>query len=181
MPNVNAHDNPAYWEALGRFTHAFAMVERHFTAAVMGLIDVNYGVSAAIVANRPISNLIEFTRTIFPKKRMQWGDENISDCMHVLKHMETITGIRNLIMHNGTLFNAPDNATVSRLLGNILAQGKNPQTVPLSTEILKSLTSDCDRISAYWFIHAWFSPPEAKSELTKWHAGLQKEWAYKKP
>jgi hypothetical protein len=178
MANVNVHDTPAYWESLGRFVQAFATIERNFTAAILVLVDPDFRVSAPIVAPLSLQQRINLTRQVFPVRRNR--RELAEDCERVLSQMEVIASVRNLLLHNGTLFSDTDGATTARMLEGVLKPGKKPKPLSTSVEVLQALAADCVRIAQYWFMHSWYPPQLAASECSNWRPQLQKPWSYTK-
>jgi len=95
--------------------------------------------------------------------------------------MQVIASVRNLLLHNGTLFSDTDGATTAQMLAGVLKPGEKPKPLMISLEILQALAADCERIAKYWFIHCWYTPQLAATECANWRPELQKPWRYVKP
>lgn len=186
MPNQPHNPNPLnpptehmrrYWEALGRFVHEFAQVEKMLFVTIRHLANVSIPIGRAVfsgVRSNVATGLI--TRALIA---IEADEPTRKDFETIFAQLGHITDARNLILHHGTVFNEGAEFEASNSL--VALDRSRARKVPVSTEILEAMTADLEKIGDHLMFHEgrdWM-PADSLERITG--ERRRAAWRYKPP
>jgi hypothetical protein len=177
-------DTPAYWRSLGRFVQQFADAEYFTHLLLWELVGMESGVAAAVFREQMwLSEAIDSLRKMYAV-RVPHADA-VAQTNRVLKQLQDISSLRNLLLHNGTEFSHSGAHTTRRLARLRDANARAPR-YPMSEETLKAMTADCERIANFLASQTLaYSQANTPSEAVEMAIGMalgrHLNWEYEKP
>jgi hypothetical protein len=97
LPTLSVVNEPAYYEALGRFVHAFSGVESMLMFALKTYAKVSWPVARAIFSGVRVEQSMDFVNRICDA--FDPGDEWRKELEDVFTQLRAINEIRNSLLH----------------------------------------------------------------------------------
>lgn len=163
-----------FWEALGRFIEAFALLEAMMFYLLSHRAGVQLDVAKAVFSGTRVDAAMDLMRRI---NESRTGDRTDAELEDVFVHIAALLRARNDIVHFGPLAGDDNERLVTNALKALT--GKQVKSQKFSTETLQNMTHDAFKAT----IHiALASYPEPKSQEFYSSTGAQKDaWRYKPP
>jgi hypothetical protein len=143
--HISLINEPAYYEALGRFVHAFASAEVAIFFALRFFAKVGRNVATAIFSGTRVDLGISFLKRICEANDP--GEERRNELFAALDQLKAISDVRNSILHYGS-FTTDDKGRITSNISRVHV-GRNVREIPVSLNILNAMTHDLEKIGQH--------------------------------
>jgi hypothetical protein len=140
---ISAVNEPAYYEALGRFVEAFSLVEAMLLFTLKTYTKVSWPVARAIFSGTRVETSMDFVNRICDA--FDPGDEQRNELKDVFKQLRAINEVRNSLLHYGSFTRSDKGRITSNV--RIAHVPKKIKEHPVSLEIFDEMTSDLQKIN----------------------------------
>ena len=167
-------EHHAYWAALGRFIHRFAMMEQQFHFLLRLTSKTDDAASKAIFSGTRAKQAISW----FDRINEARGHSPDADFERAKAQFNVINQMRDDIVHSGAIL-YQDGFLISNEQRTIARQVR---ITPVSVADLESMTADLDTIAATVFIMQLVAnDDEPSAYFTDWREVGRSAWQYKLP
>lgn len=169
-------DEPAYYEALGRFVTEFAAVEAAMFMALKFYAKVSWPMARVLFSGtrvRAAIDLINRTCEISDP-----GEDRRAELREVFKRLRAINEIRDSLLHHGSVTYSDRGRTTSNVL--ISHAPRSLKESPVSLEILDAMTADLRKIGYHLNMQV-ISPTASFAERAAEIRELTDAWQYTPP
>jgi hypothetical protein len=169
-------NEPAYYEALGRFVEAFSIVEGMLLFMLKTYAKVSWPMARAIFSGARVGTAIDFVNRICDA--FDPGDQQREELKEVFKQLRAINEIRNSLLHYGSF----TRSNIGRISSNIRI-AHVPTRIKehlVSLEIIGAMTTDLQKIS-YHLTTLCLKPQASFAERVVDIPEIADAWRYIRP
>jgi hypothetical protein len=173
---IRFENDPEYWQALGQFIEYFASIEGLMFNFLAFYAKVEDPIAKAVFSGVRADAAMDYIRRIVAVNDP--GDERRHELDNVFKQLKSISDARNDIVHYMSFVTSDLGRIVSNISRAHLT--KNIKERPVSPAILKTMTTDLEKIGLHLVMH-WVLPNASLAERARQEPILNNAWRYKPP
>lgn len=171
---ISVVQEPAYFEALGRFVNEFAGVESALLFALKTYTKVSWPVARAIFSGARIETAMDFINRIC--NALDPGQERREELDDVFTQLRVINEIRNSLLHYGSATFSDKGRVTSNVRTAHLATRIREYSVSL--DIINAMTADLQKISFHLTLQC-LRPDASFAERAAEIPEIAGTWRYK--
>jgi hypothetical protein len=171
---ISVVQEPAYFEALGRFVNEFAAVESALLFALKTYAKVSWPIARAIFSGARVETAIDFVKRICDASDP--GQERREELDDVFKQLRAISEIRNSLLHYGSAtFSDRGRVTSNVRIAHVPTRIRE---YPVSVTIINGMAADLQKISYHLTLQC-LRPDASFAERAAEIPEIAGAWRYK--
>jgi hypothetical protein len=166
-----------YFEALGRFVHAFSIIELSVFTVLTRYSGLSPSTSNALLSGVRIDGTFSRLRRLHQVNVI--SDKDWVDLEYVFNQLSVINGCRNELLHQGADLLDGDEGIVTNT--EYALTPKRIKEFPISYKILHNMFMDLQKISIHLRVRHMGGPPWDRASDEDVLRFLRSSWRYKRP